>query len=237
MLKELCYIGLGISCFSVNCMAQSEAAAAQGIHKIRHIIIIMQENRSFDSYFGTFSGADGLPTKDGAFTVCNPDLKTGQCMSPYHDTNDSNGGGPHQAVASMESIDGGKMDGFVIAAEQGRRGCQAAADPGCTESANPDVMGYHDGRDIPNYWAYARTFVLQDHMFEPNASWSLPAHLFELSAWSAYCTKHNDPMSCTNALDDPGAPPDDTYRRSTPSARERNGPPGTNPIYAWTDMT
>jgi phospholipase C len=35
-------------------------------------------------------------------------------------------------------------------------------------------MGYHDGGDIPNYWAYARAFVLQDHMLEPNASWSLP---------------------------------------------------------------
>ena len=36
-------------------------------------------------------------------------------------------------------------------------------------------MGYHDAREIPNYWAYAENYVLQDHMFEPNASWSLPA--------------------------------------------------------------
>ena len=36
-------------------------------------------------------------------------------------------------------------------------------------------MGYHDGGEIPNYWTYAQDFVLQDHMFEPNASWSLPA--------------------------------------------------------------
>ena len=42
-------------------------------------------------------------------------------------------------------------------------------------------MGYHDAREIPNYWAYARNFVLQDHMFEPNTSWSLPAHLFMVS--------------------------------------------------------
>ena len=46
-------------------------------------------------------------------------------------------------------------------------------------------MGYHDGADLPNYWAYATNFVLQDHMFEPNASWSLPAHLFLVSEWSA----------------------------------------------------
>ena len=32
-----------------------------GIHKIRHVVIIMQENRSFDSYFGTYPGADGIP--------------------------------------------------------------------------------------------------------------------------------------------------------------------------------
>ena len=236
MFKKLCFVGLSMSFLSVNCSAQSGTSTQQGIHKIRHIIIIMQENRSFDSYFGTFPGADGLPTKDGAFTVCNPDLKTGQCMSPYHDRNDENGGGPHMALASMQDVDDGKMDGFEIGAQKGRKGCLAAADPGCSNSAEPDVMGYHDGRDIPNYWAYARTFVLQDHMFEPNASWSLPAHLYELSAWSAYCTKHDDPMSCVNALDDPGIEPDDTFRRNKFSG-ERGGPLGTKPIYAWTDLT
>ena len=46
-------------------------------------------------------------------------------------------------------------------------------------------MGYHTQSDIPNYWTYAHDFVLQDHMFEPNASWSLPAHLFMVSEWSA----------------------------------------------------
>ena len=39
----------------------SPAPAASGIHKIRHIVIIMQENRSFDSYFGIYARADGLP--------------------------------------------------------------------------------------------------------------------------------------------------------------------------------
>ena len=43
-------------------------------------------------------------------------------------------------------------------------------------------MGWHDAREIPNYWAYAQNFVLQDQMFEPNASWSLPSHLFMVSA-------------------------------------------------------
>ena len=228
MFKKLYFIGFNIFFLSVNCFAQIVVPVPQGIHKIKHIIIIMQENRSFDSYFGTFPGADGLPTKDGAFTVCNPDPKTGQCISPYHDTNDSNGGGPHGAAASLADIDNGRMDGFVIDAFLGRRACYNVNDPKCTISARADVMGYHDGRDIPNYWAYARTFVLQDHMFEPNASWSLPAHLYEVSAWSAYCSKHDDPKSCKNALDAPGKTPD---FGGQPDAS------GKKPIYAWTDLT
>ena len=36
-----------------------------GIHKIKHVIIVMQENRSFDSYFGTYPGADGIPMAGG----------------------------------------------------------------------------------------------------------------------------------------------------------------------------
>jgi len=222
------------------CLAQTQPATPKGIHKIRHIIIIMQENRSFDSYFGTFPGADGLPMKDGAFTVCNPDPRTGHCDSPYHDRNDANGGGAHAANNSLEDIDNGRMDGFVIVAEKGPRGCSPFSAV-CKTSAPPDVMGYHDGRDIPNYWAYARTFTLQDHMFCSIASWSLPAHLYEVSAWSAYCSKHNDPKSCVNALQAPGMPPD--FRGAFgPHASplfggQRNGPPGTKPIYAWTDIT
>jgi phospholipase C len=86
-------------------------------------------------------------------------------------------------------------------------------------------MGYHDGSDIPNYWTYARDFVLQDHMFEPDASWSLPQHLFMVSEWSALCQSPFDPFSCTNALDNPS--------RSSASDRANDG----QPHYAWTDLT
>ena len=45
--------------------------------KIKHVVVIMQENRSFDSFFGTFPGADGIPMKDGVPTVCNPNPVSG----------------------------------------------------------------------------------------------------------------------------------------------------------------
>ena len=63
----------------------------------------------------------------------------------------------------------------------------------------PDVMGYHTAAEIPNYWTYARDFVLDDHMFEPVASWSLPDHLYMVSAWSARCA-NSSPSSCVNAI-------------------------------------
>ena len=48
-----------------------------GIHKIKHVIVVMQENRSFDSYFGTYPGADGIPMRDGTPTVCVPNPERG----------------------------------------------------------------------------------------------------------------------------------------------------------------
>ena len=69
------------------------------------------------------------------------------------------------------------MDGFVKSAEDAStRGCGSTNPPTpvCLPSSPPDVMGYHDAREIPNYWTYAKDFVLQDHMFEPVDSWSLP---------------------------------------------------------------
>jgi phospholipase C len=64
----------------------------RGIHKIRHVVVIMQENRSFDSYFGTYPGADGIPAKNGHFTVCVPNPRARRCDRPYHDPNLVNGG-------------------------------------------------------------------------------------------------------------------------------------------------
>ena len=59
-------------------------------------------------------------------------------------------------------------------------------------------MGYHTAREIPNYWKYASSYVLDYHMFELNLGWSLPAHLYAVSGWAAKCTLPTDPMSCTS---------------------------------------
>jgi phospholipase C len=212
------------ACTAGSTSTPSTVASGAGIHKIQHVIVIQQENRSFDSYFGTYPGADGIPTG-----TCVPDVQTGQCVKPFADHKDVNGGGPHSQNNATADIDGGKLDGFVNQALAGKKGCADPTNPACTNSATPDVMGYHTQSDIPNYWTYAKDFVLADHMFEPNASWSLPEHLFLVSEWSAHCTQHDNPGSCTNALQSPGTPPNP----AKPKARKAPNAP----IYAWTDLT
>jgi phospholipase C len=190
--------------------------------KIKHIIVIMQENRSFDHYFGTFPGVDGIPMVNGVPTVCVPDSIAQVCQKPFHDTADINGGGAHGNPAAVLCIDNGKMDGFILNAERGNKGCGDTNNPACTNGKNIDVMGWHDAREIPNYWMYADSFVIQDRLFEPNASWSLPDHLFMVSGWSAKCTDPNDPMSCVSNINNPG--------NSTTSM-------GDTAKWAWTDLT
>ncbi|HYL52694.1 MAG TPA: alkaline phosphatase family protein, partial [Acidimicrobiia bacterium] len=79
-------------------------AAALAIHKIRHVVVIMQENRSFDSYFGTYPGADGIPMRNGVPDVCVPDPVQKACIRPFPDHADVNVGGPHAEGSARVDI-------------------------------------------------------------------------------------------------------------------------------------
>jgi len=201
-----------------------------GFEHLQHLIFIVQENRSFDHYFGTFPGADGFPTDaQGHVTVCSPDPVTGSCARPFHESALVNMGGPHAASNSVTDVDGGRMDGFIqtivrapnhCADSRTAKACQGTLGP----QRQPDVMGYHDAREIPNYWRYAETFGLQDHLFAPSDSWTFPSHLFLVSGWAASCTDPRDPMSCHSDLMQDGVV--DRLRR------------GAHPeIFGWTDIT
>ena len=130
------------------CAVPASVGASQHrdpIHKIRHVVIVMQENRSFDEYFGTFPHADGLPRDSrGRFTTCVPDPRAGRCQRPFHDPADTNAGGPHYHESAVMDVDHGRMDGFIRSVEQSqdldtdKTACMVAGHaPSCV-----DVMGY-----------------------------------------------------------------------------------------------
>ena len=139
---------------------------------IKHIIIIMQENRSFDEYFGTYPGVNGIPP--GVALTTSPGST--QTVSPYLETNRNPAGGPHSWEAAHESYDNGKMDGFVW-------------------TSGPNAMGYYDYHVLPYYWTYASNYVLFDNFFESVLSYSLPAHLYLVAGQSAgYVTGKAPPV-------------------------------------------
>ena len=227
-LSVLC--GIAIACTaSIAEQPVATSPPPKGIFKLDHLIFIVQENRSFDHYFGTYPGADGIPTDaDGNFSVCVPDpFQGGRCVTPYITHNQEQTGGPHAHAQAVIDVNRGKMDGFIQAMALAPKSCWKEGNvrscPDVGPDGQPDVMSTHTADSLPNYWAYADSFVLQDHMFAPTDSWTLPSHLFLVSGWSAACPDVADPMSCRSDINLHG----DRWRWL----------PGDDPIYAWTDIT
>ena len=199
---------------------------ASGIDNLDHLVFIVMENRSFDHYFGTYPGADGIPKN-----ACVPHPgQGGKCMKPYHDTDTFDIGGPHTKPASDITINKGKMDGFIEAAlKQPDNVClQNPRFASCKDrlgpQGQPEILGYHTRAEIPVYWEIADHGVLQDRMFAPTDSWTLPAHLYLVSAWSALCKSQTKPMSCQTSIGG--------YGEKLDVPKNANDTP-----YAWTDIT
>ncbi len=126
---------------------------------IKHVIFVVKENRSFDSYFGAYPGADGAST-GVTFDGKTVPLKKAPDVEP-HDIS-------HGFSNGLESIDGGKMDGFSLI------------------GGNEDMAGFvqHSRTSMPNYWAYADRFVLADHFFTSQFGATYPEHLYVAAAQS-----------------------------------------------------
>jgi phospholipase C len=141
----------------------------QGMDLIKHIVFIVKENRTFDNYFGTFPGADGA-------TSCT--VSTGQTIPLSHTPDqvrdmghfwqdavtamDCNGQVPQTCpMNQFDLVQWGNIGGDYMSCSQ------------------------YQQSDLPNYWTYAQTFVLGDHMFSSLQGPSFPNHLYTVAAQSA----------------------------------------------------
>ena len=130
-----------------------ERAGQSPNYGVQHVVILTMENRSFDEMFGTYPGVNGIPSP----APCNPDPRNKTIVCSYQSNTTVEHGGPHGTAAEIMDLDGGKLDGFIEAAESPRQ----AYDP------YPDeVMGYHTCADLPVYCAYAGSGVLFDIFYE-----------------------------------------------------------------------
>jgi phospholipase C len=130
---------------------------------IKHFLVLMQSGHSFDNYFGTYPGADGIP-KGTCMPVTTTQSTTEPCSKPFPIGGKAASGLRQSRAIHDAEVDGGKMDGFVAAFAKQGGGSQA--------------MGYYDAKDIPYYWNVADNYVLFDRMFAPSSGGSVWNHMF-----------------------------------------------------------
>jgi phospholipase C len=217
--------------------------------KIKHIIIIMQENRSFDSYFGTYQSPsgeypEGIPnwglynfhmtiddqankfkyTESWPF-VCYPIFSTLENDFVHW---------PSDATTCMNYDNGGGMltgEGFMLA-NYNAFANEMIQDPDYPDDQTKKIhrftpeqaldrargcLFWHNRATLPNYWKLADDFVLQDHLFESCASFSLPSHLCMVSGWTA-SLQNGKWVTDLNVFGP-------------------QKPPTGNGTYGWTDLT
>ncbi len=149
---------------------RNSPAAGRGSHApttpVRHFIVLLQENHTFDNYFGTYPGADGIPR--GVCMPINPANGPRPCVRPFHIGNRSIVDLDHSVWSARRDLGRGRMDGFVSAQR--------------LLSVNPrQAMGYYNGSDLPFYWNMADRYVLFDHFFSSALGGSFINHVY----WTA----------------------------------------------------
>jgi len=161
-----------------NLSFTAEAASPSQEHQpstpIEHLVVVMQENHTFDNYFGTYPGVDGIPA--GTKMPVDPNNPALGDVVPWHIGNATITDISHSASTFRDQYDNGKMDGFISA----------------LNSRNQDgklAMGYYDGQDIPYYWNLADNYVLFDQFFSSARDGSFANHMYWVAGVSPEAPK------------------------------------------------
>ena len=167
---------LGLATIGGVRLAEAQTAATP----IRHLIVVFQENVSFDHYFGAypnalnltgeppFVAAAGTPTVNGlteALLAHNPNKANPIRLSPRQAvTCDMD----HDYTPEQEAFDGGLMDKFVeyTSAYRGQPSCNSDG-----------VMAYFDGNTVTALWNYAQNFAMSDNSYDTTFGPSTPGAL------------------------------------------------------------
>jgi len=138
----------------------------EGLNRLEHIVFLIKENRTFDNYFGTFPGADGATSGK---------ISTGATIPLGHAPDRTPRDIDHSFQSAVLAIDNGAMDKFNLI-------------PGGDKVVNGkhDYLAYtqYTEADLPNYFTYARLFVLADEFFSSLKGPSFPNHLYTVGAQS-----------------------------------------------------
>ncbi|MEU1449200.1 alkaline phosphatase family protein [Streptomyces mirabilis] len=161
---------------------------------VGHVVLLMQENRSFDHYFGTLAGVRGFDDPDalrlgtGRSVFYQPDADHPDgYLLPFHlDTRTTSaqtiGSTSHARTVQHQAWNGGRMDQWLPAhrAADGTRG--------------PYVMGYYTRQDIPFHFALAETFTVCDHYFCSVMGPTWPNRMYWMTGTIDAAGRHGGPI-------------------------------------------
>ena len=192
--------GLAATAFAYTLMppnlrrALAEPLRAGSLKDIKHVVLLMQENRSFDHYFGTLAGVRGfddpnaLLSPGGRSVFYQPDVENpdGYLLQFHLDTLKTNAQKIHSTNHSWpvqhEAWNGGKMDRWIPAHRK-------------ADGANgPYTMGYHTRADIPFQFALAEAFTICDayHCSVMGPTW--PNRMYWMTGTIDPDGKHGGPI-------------------------------------------
>ncbi len=152
----------------ISVLGTTRNAAAQSGNEpntpIKHFIVVMQQNHTFDNYFGTYPGANGIP--EG---ICLPvsisDQNNTKCIAPFEMADHPISDLSHSDTVFQGQFQNGQMNGFVDTLNR----------------LNQDgslSMGYFTDKDIPFYWNLADQYVLFDNYFSSAHTGSITNRMY-----------------------------------------------------------
>jgi phospholipase C len=164
---------------------------------IKHVVVVFDENVSFDHYFGTypyaantdgstFHAKPGTPTVNGLYTKITPSGPVGPLLTANPNLNNPTRLTHSQALTcdqdhaytpEQEAVDGGKMDKFVQYTET----ATCTGTPTTPYGAPGLVMDYYDGNTVTGLWNYAQNYALSDNNFDTTFGPSTPGALNVIS--------------------------------------------------------
>ncbi len=174
-------------------------------HRIKHVFIIYQENRSFDNEFGTFPGADGVWSADArthGFAQTEP--VTGHTVTPFKITDPDVFYESNERAVQIQAFNGSRMNQFVRAQEEHEQSHHPTNKQ--LISVGEESMYHIDCDTIPLLWAYAKRFTLFDNFHQALRGPSTPSNIEIIAAQNGLTQLARHPSQQAPAVDKPGLP-------------------------------
>jgi phospholipase C len=202
-LLSLCAIlGSSLPAVAQTASADSDPALIALVRsKIKHVFVIYQENRSFDSYFGTFPGAENLASTFAQTQGFRQyDALGNQWVTPFRITSSDTADADHSRPSLITKSDNGRMDLFVSTEEFGLMAKGYARED--AQRVGLLTMAFEDCDTVPYLWMYAHNFALFDHFFQGMYAPSTPGNIDLIAAQTGQTqwARHGDEQVAANSV-------------------------------------